>query len=70
LRFEIKKRGAVVMKSVLTAAVFSIALLGSAQAQTTGTATTDLNLRAGPGPEQPVIGFIKARQKANILGCI
>ncbi len=45
-------------------------LLGAAQAQTIGTATTDLNLRSGPGPEQPVIGFIKARQKANILGCI
>ena len=59
------------MKRVLfTAAVFSFALLGAAQAQTIGTATTDLNLRSGPGPEQPVIGFIKARQKANILGCI
>ena len=59
------------MKRILfTAAVFSFALLGAAQAQTIGTATTDLNLRSGPGPEQPVIGFIKARQKANILGCI
>lgn len=58
------------MKRVLTAAVFTFALLGAAQAQTTGTANTDLNLRSGPGPEQPVIGFIKARQKASILGCI
>jgi uncharacterized protein YraI len=58
------------MKRVLTAAVFSLALLGAAQAQTTGTATTALNLRSGPGPEQPVIGLIKARQKAAILGCV
>ena len=58
------------MKRILTAAVFSFALLGAAQAQTIGTATTDLNLRSGPGPEQPVIGFIKARQKASILGCV
>ena len=58
------------MKRILTAAIFTFALLGAAQAQTTGTANTDLNLRSGPGPEQPVIGFIKARQKASILGCI
>lgn len=58
------------MKRIFAAAAFSFALLGAAQAQTTGIATTDLNLRSGPGPEQPVIGHIKARQKANIVGCI
>lgn len=59
------------MKRILfSAAIASFALMGAAQAQTIGTATTDLNLRSGPGPEQPVIGFIKARQKANIIGCI
>jgi uncharacterized protein YraI len=58
------------MKRIFTAAVFSFALLGAAQAPTIGTPTTDLNLRSGPGPEQPVIGFIKARQKASILGCV
>lgn len=57
-------------RTLFTAAIFSLALFGAAQAQTIGTATTDLNLRSGPGPEQPVIGFIKARQKANVLGCI
>ena len=55
---------------IFSVAVASIALIGAAQAQTIGTATTDLNLRSGPGPEQPVIGLIKARQKANIIGCI
>ncbi|MET0867542.1 MAG: DUF1236 domain-containing protein [Pseudorhodoplanes sp.] len=58
------------MNRIFTAAIFSFALLGAAQAQTVGTATTDLNLRTGPGPEQPVIGFIKTRQKANIIGCV
>jgi uncharacterized protein YraI len=58
------------MKRVLTAVAFSFALLGAAQAQTTGRANTDLNLRSGPGPEQPVIGLIKARQQAAIIGCV
>jgi uncharacterized protein YraI len=59
------------MKRILiTAAVLSFALAGAVQAQTVGTATTDLNLRSGPGPEQPIIGLIKARHKAHILGCV
>lgn len=59
------------MKRILiTAAILTFAIAGAAQAQTVGTATTDLNLRSGPGPEQPVIGLIKARQKAQILGCV
>ena len=55
---------------VVSAALISVALIGAVQAQTTGTATTDLNIRSGPGPEMPVIGLIKARQQARILGCI
>jgi uncharacterized protein YraI len=55
---------------LLSAAVLTFATFGAAQAQTIGTATTDLNLRAGPGPEQPVIGLIKARRNAQILGCV
>lgn len=59
------------MKRILfTALVATFAFAGAAQAQTTGTATTDLNLRSGPGPEQPVIGLIKARHKAQIIGCV
>jgi hypothetical protein len=55
---------------LLSAAVLSLALAGTAQAQTIGTATTALNIRSGPGPEQPVIGYMKARQRAQILGCV
>ena len=60
----------IVSAALLSFALISFALIGSAHAQTTGTATTDLNIRSGPGPEQPVIGLIKARQQARILGCI
>jgi uncharacterized protein YraI len=63
-------RGAVMKRILLSAAVISFALAGAAQAQTIGTATSDLNLRSGPGPEQPVIGLIKARHKARIIGCV
>jgi uncharacterized protein YraI len=55
---------------LVSAAIVSLAFIGAAQAQTNGTATTDLNIRSGPGPEQPVIGLIKARQQTRILGCI
>ncbi len=59
------------MKRILiAAAVATLTFAGAAQAQTTGIATTDLNLRTGPGPEQPVIGIIKARQRAQIIGCV
>ncbi|MGD9924379.1 MAG: DUF1236 domain-containing protein [Pseudorhodoplanes sp.] len=59
------------MKRVLfTAAILTFASFGAAQAQTMGTATTALNIRSGPGPEQPVIGYMKPRQRAQILGCV
>jgi uncharacterized protein YraI len=58
------------MKHLLPLALASFAMIGAAQAQTIGTATTDLNIRSGPGPEQPAIGLMRSRQSANILGCI
>ena len=58
------------MQRVLSAAILSIGMLASAQAQTVATATTDLNIRSGPGPEHPVIGHIQDNQRTNVLGCI
>ena len=58
------------IRIAFSAAILSLALAGAAHAQTIGTATTALNIRSGPGPEQPVIGFMKARQRAQILGCV
>jgi uncharacterized protein YcfJ len=34
------------------------------------TAATDLNVRAGPGPQHPVIGVLGAGQAAQLDGCI
>jgi outer membrane lipoprotein SlyB len=39
-------------------------------AQTSVVATTDLNVRAGPGPQYEVIGVIGADQQAMLEGCL
>lgn len=43
---------------------------GAAFAQTSASATTDLNIRSGPGPQYPVTGVINAGEQATINGCI
>jgi hypothetical protein len=61
----------VAMKRIfISAAVASAAMLTAAQAQTFGTATTDLNVRSGPDPQFPVIGMIRENRRATVLGCI
>jgi uncharacterized protein YraI len=57
-------------RTLISAALASAAMLSVAQAQTIGTATTDLNVRSGPDPQFPVIGMIRENQRANVLGCI
>ncbi|MER8365138.1 DUF1236 domain-containing protein [Mesorhizobium sp. M1348] len=47
-----------------------IAMSGSALADTAVSAITDLNVRAGPGPQYPVIGVLAAGQSATLDGCI
>jgi uncharacterized protein YraI len=54
----------------LAAATALIAMSGAAMAATAVTATTDLNVRAGPGPEHPVIGMIGAGEAATLEGCL
>ena len=54
----------------LSAAVASLAMIGAAQAQTTAIATTDLNIRSGPGPEHPIIGNMGANRRATVIGCV
>lgn len=54
--------------SVTAAALLSFT--GLAMAQTSVTATTDLNVRAGPGPEHPVVGVIGANEQAMLEGCL
>ena len=57
-------------RALIPAALMSAAMLSAAQAQTIGTATTDLNLRSGPGPEHAVMGMMRDRQRASVMGCI
>jgi uncharacterized protein YraI len=47
-----------------------VALSGAALADTPVAAVTDLNVRAGPGPQYPVVGVLAAGQSATLTGCI
>lgn len=53
------------------AALSSVALSAPVLAQTTtATATTELNIRSGPGPQFPSVGFIAAGGTAMVDGCL
>lgn len=54
--------------AVAAAALF--AFTGIAAAEVAATATVDLNLRSGPGPQYPVVGVIDSQGSANVFGCI
>ncbi|RUW57674.1 DUF1236 domain-containing protein [Mesorhizobium sp. M7A.F.Ca.US.008.03.1.1] len=60
------------MKSLLFPAVAGMltVMSGAAFADTAVSAVTDLNVRAGPGPQYPVIGVLTAGQSATLNGCI
>jgi uncharacterized protein YraI len=61
------------MKNILVLAGAGAALLalaGTAAADTMVSATIDLNVRAGPGPEYQVIGFLGAGEQAPLTGCL
>jgi uncharacterized protein YraI len=47
-----------------------VAMSGAALAETAVSAVADLNVRAGPGPQYPVIGVLAAGQSATLEGCI
>jgi len=57
-------------KILPVAAVAFAAFTGLASAQTAITATTDLNVRGGPGPHYPVIGLLEAGASADLNGCL
>lgn len=52
-----------------TTAAFLIGATGASLAQTAVTATTDLNVRAGPGPQYPVVTVLGVNQQAMLDGC-
>lgn len=54
-----------------TAAFLAAAALpGAASAQTAATATAELNVRSGPGPQHPVIGVIAVGDTVTVNGCL
>lgn len=56
---------------ILIAATATSALIaGGAAAATSAFATSDLNLRAGPGPQYEVIGVIDGSTEAMVEGCL
>ncbi|SFG22619.1 SH3 domain-containing protein [Palleronia marisminoris] len=57
-------------KGFLIAGVSALAFSGAAYAQTAATATTDLNLRAGPGPNYEIVGLIDAEGAVDIQRCV
>jgi uncharacterized protein YraI len=61
------------MKSIVLTSVAVAALVGfsaGAFAQSTATATADLNIRSGPGPQHQVIGVINASSQTTVTGCL
>ncbi|MFN4274349.1 MAG: DUF1236 domain-containing protein [Aliihoeflea sp.] len=60
------------MSTKLFVSVAAAALLtaSAASAQTMATASTDLNVRAGPGPHYEVTGVIGVDEQATIMGCL
>ena len=48
----------------------ALASSGVAMAQTAATATTDLNIRSGPGPQFSIIGVLNADESVDVNGCL
>lgn len=57
-------------KLFMATAVSTLMLGGAALAQSAVVATTDLNVRAGPGPQYPIVGVIGADGQATLNGCL
>lgn len=57
---------------MLTAVVATLGMGGAALAQQTtmATASTDLNLRAGPGVQYPITGVTAGGSEVSVLGCL
>lgn len=53
-----------------TSAAALFAFSGAGFAQSSATATVDLNIRSGPGPSHQVVGVIQANDKVTVDGCI
>uniref|UniRef100_UPI002899F91A SH3 domain-containing protein n=1 Tax=Tianweitania sp. TaxID=2021634 RepID=UPI002899F91A len=57
------------LRLITATAGLLLAATGASLAQTAVSATTDLNLRAGPGPQYPVVGTLGVDETATLDGC-
>jgi uncharacterized protein YraI len=55
---------------IVAAAASAVALSGAVAAGLAATAVTPLNIRSGPGPQFPVIGYIPQNTPAVLVGCM
>ena len=55
---------------ITTSAAAILAFSGAAFAQSSATATVDLNIRSGPGPSHQVVGVIQADDTVTVDGCL
>jgi uncharacterized protein YraI len=57
-------------KNIIGLSMAGVLMAGTAMAQTTATAVTDLNLRAGPGPNYVILDVIAEKDDATVDGCL
>ncbi len=57
-------------KLLVSAAALGLFAVSGVASAATATATTDLNIRSGPGPQYEVIGVVGAGQPTEITGCL
>lgn len=57
-------------KTLLGFSAATLLLAGTASAQTWAAASTDLNLRSGPGPMYSILGVIPATGMVSVQGCL
>lgn len=55
---------------LIAVATSSFALSAAHSAEIAATAVTALNIRSGPGPQYPIIGYIPQNTPAGIVGCL
>lgn len=53
-----------------TASIAALMVAATPALAATATATTDLNLRAGPGPDFEIVGVIAGSDQAEVEGCL
>ncbi len=69
-RVGIIKEYQMFIKAILGAGLAMTLMSSVAQAQSSVTAWTDLNLRSGPGPHYAIIGVIPSNSEVMVEGCL